>query len=181
MARRAAWGRRHTGPCRPASIRYPLAGSMQSSPGPIGVDAWTRCIAGEGLLTCRRPSQARPTSLSETSGAHANGPSAWGNFVRAGTACWSQKKTRIVDALRRAIPACEVRNLIAHGHWWQLDQDVQTITAGAGKYDRVSKGTSPFPLQTLTVQRPNSSNSKTLQAPEYCQPSWVKLSGGPPK
>ena len=40
---------------------------------------------------------------------------------------------RIVDALRRAILACEVRNLIAHGHWWQLDQDVRTITVRRGK------------------------------------------------
>ena len=35
---------------------------------------------------------------------------------------------RIVDLLKRAIPHCETRNLLAHGHWWALAPDAKFIT-----------------------------------------------------
>lgn len=33
----------------------------------------------------------------------------------------------IVSCLTSAIPHCRVRNLLAHGHWWAMDPDRETI------------------------------------------------------
>ena len=38
----------------------------------------------------------------------------------------------IVSALERAIAPCELRNLLAHGDWWDLDPHAQIITVRRG-------------------------------------------------
>lgn len=35
---------------------------------------------------------------------------------------------RIINGLKRAVVPCDLRNLLAHGHWWQLDQERQALT-----------------------------------------------------
>ncbi|MCA1453984.1 hypothetical protein I6F35_12255 [Bradyrhizobium sp. BRP22] len=37
----------------------------------------------------------------------------------------------IVACLRGAIPPSDVRNMLAHGHWWAFDVDTETITVRA--------------------------------------------------
>ena len=44
---------------------------------------------------------------------------------------------RIVDALKRAVAPCDLRNLLAHGHWWKLDK--KTIEVRRDKWRRGEK------------------------------------------
>jgi hypothetical protein len=38
----------------------------------------------------------------------------------------------IVACLKRSIPLCRDRNLLAHGSWWEFDTDANTITVRSG-------------------------------------------------
>jgi hypothetical protein len=38
----------------------------------------------------------------------------------------------IVECLKRSIPFCYTRNLLAHGSWWEFDIDASTITVRSG-------------------------------------------------
>jgi hypothetical protein len=38
----------------------------------------------------------------------------------------------IVECLKRSIPFCRTRNLLAHGSWWEFDIDASTITVRSG-------------------------------------------------
>jgi hypothetical protein len=51
---------------------------------------------------------------------------------------------KVCAQLRKAIAPSDLRNVIAHGHWWKFNPDAQTLTmrrerlrAGKGRFARV--------------------------------------------
>jgi hypothetical protein len=42
---------------------------------------------------------------------------------------------KLVALLKQAIRPCELRNLLAHGHWWELDPNTETILVRRARGD----------------------------------------------
>jgi len=54
------------------------------------------------------------------------------NKARLGTMP-PQELQRIVSTLKRSVSPCDLRNLLAHGHWWEFNSDTYSIKVRRGK------------------------------------------------
>jgi hypothetical protein len=55
----------------------------------------------------------------------------------------------IVVHLKRSIPFCRDRNLLAHGNWWEFDIDANTITVRSGIARSGQEQHRPFTLANI--------------------------------
>jgi hypothetical protein len=82
---------------------------------------------------------------------------------------------KLVALLKQAIRPCELRNLLAHGHWWELDPNTETILVRRARGDGKRH-------VAVTVADINRAASELIEIEvELSQPATRLSRRGPPQ